>query len=68
VRTDTCSPGVNFREGMKLAPLPSECACSAPSCRPLREPVTMTSPSVSFGRPRKLICVDVVIVAVPGEG
>jgi hypothetical protein len=68
VRTVTCSPGVKRFEEMKLAPAPSECACSLPVCRPLREPVTTISPNASLGAPRKLIWVVVVIVAVPGNG
>ena len=58
VRTVTVSPPRSGSESTKLAPLPSECACSVPACEPLRDPVTVTVPSDAGGAPQDSSSVD----------
>ncbi len=68
VLTVTTSPGTNGLAGRKLPPRPSESDTRRPACRPLREPVTVSLPSLPTGMPRNAICVCGAATRAPGIG
>src|SRR5205807_9908231 len=66
--TETVSPALKCLLGMKLAPLPSECALRTPLCVPVFEPTTLIPVSWLGGAPRKLIWVRALASGVPAIG
>src|SRR3954447_22372774 len=68
VCTVTTSPGAKCVVGVKLAPLPSECATHEPAWVPVLLPVTVIVPIAPRAAPRKLIEVAGLAYPAPGRG